>query len=99
MSLRRIERELRAELTRLGRADLLGAALERVGFTDDGGTVYIHVFAQPDWTKVSPGDALVLAHADHPDLRSCAEWRSFYEDARLYLHDELGRVVRWLEGR
>ncbi len=99
MSLRRIERELRGELLRLGRKDLLAGALARVGFTDDGGTVYIHVFARADWPKVSPGDALVLAHADHPELQTCADWRGFYEDARLYLHDELGRVVRWLEGR
>lgn len=99
MSLHRIERELREELGRLGRADLAERALAGVRFTDDGGTVYVHVLARPDWAPVRPGDALVLANADHPDLRTCAQWREFLEEARLYLHDELGRVLRWLEGR
>ncbi len=99
MSLRRVERELREALRRAGRADLERAALDGVRFTDDGGTVYIHVFARPDWPAVRPGDALVLAHADHPDLCTLVQWRSFFEDARLYLHDETGRVIRWLEGR
>ena len=99
MSLRRIERELRDELLRIGRADLHEQALDGVRFTDDGGTIYIHVMARPDWAHVREGDALVLANADYPDLRTCAQWREFMEEARLYLHDELGRVVRWLEGR
>lgn len=99
MSLRRIERELRAELRRLGRDDLLQQALDGVRFTDDGGTIYIHVMARTDWQPVRPGHALVLANADYPDLQTCAEWRAFFEEARLYLHDELGRVLRWFEGR
>jgi len=99
MSLRRITRELREELYRLGRADLAEQALDRVRFTDDGSTIYVHVMARPEWPRVRRGDALVLAHADYPDLRTCAQWREFLEEARWYLHDELGRVVRWLEGR
>ena len=99
MSLRRIERELRRELARAGRPDLADAALDGVRFTDDGGTIYVHLMARSDWPAVRPGDALVLANADHPDLQTCAQWREFLEEARLYLHDELGRVVRWLEGR
>jgi hypothetical protein len=97
--LRRIERELREELMRVGRADLVARALDGVRFTDDGGTIYVHVLTRPDWAAVPDGDALVLANADYPDLRTCAQWRSFLEEARLYLHDELGRVVRWLDGR
>ncbi len=99
MSLRRIERELREALRQAGRHDLAGQALAGVRFTDDGSTIYIHVFAKPEWPRVRPGDALVLAHADHPELRTCAQWRDFLEEARLYLHDELPRVIRWLEGR
>jgi Arc/MetJ family transcription regulator len=99
VSLRRIERELRQALRQVGRRDLEERALAGVRFTDDGSTVYIHLFARPDWPPVRSGDALVLAHADHPDLRTCAQWRAFLEEARLYLHDELPRVVRWLEGR
>ena len=99
MSLRRIERELRAELQSVGRADLAERALAGVRFTDDGSTVYVHVLARPDWPAVRAGDALVLANADYPDLQTCAQWREFLEEARLYLHDELHRVVRWLEGR
>jgi hypothetical protein len=99
MSLRRIERELRAELIRVGRSDLVERALDGVRFTDDGSTIYVHVLCRPDWAAVPEGDALVLASADYPDLRTCAQWRAFLEEARLYLHDELNRVVRWFEGR
>lgn len=99
MSLRRIERELRRGLQRAGRADLLARALDGVRFTDDGGTIYVHVFARADWPAVRPGDALVLANADYPDLHTCGQWRAFLEEARLYLHDEFDRVIRWLDGR
>jgi hypothetical protein len=99
MSLRRIERELRAALLRAGRPDLEQRALDGVRFTDDGGTIYVHVLARPDWTAVRTGGALVLANADYADLQTLPQWRSFLEEARLYLHDEIGRVVRWLEGR
>lgn len=99
MSLRQIERELRAELSRIGRTDLAENALDGVRFTDDGGTIYVHVFARPGWPAVREGDALVLANADYPDLQSCGQWRGFLEEARLYLRDESERVVRWFEGR
>lgn len=99
MSLRRIERELRQALREAGRADLERQSLEGVRFTDDGSTIYVHVLARPDWPAVRTGGALVLANADYPDLQSLAQWRDFLEEARLYLHDELGRVVRWLDGR
>ena len=98
MSLRRIERELREAIRHSGRPEL-EAGLERVGWTDDGGTVYVHVFAREDWPLVRAGDAFVLANADHPELGTCAALRELLEEARLYLHDEIGRVLRWLEGR
>ncbi len=98
MSLRRIERELRELIRRSARSDL-EVGLERVGWTDDGGTVYVHVFAREDWPAVRPGDAFVLANADYPDLRTCAAIRDLLEEARLYLHDETEKVLRWLDGR
>jgi hypothetical protein len=98
MSLRRIERELRREIRRSSRPDL-EAGLERVGWTDDGGTVYVHVFAREDWPLVRAGDVFVLASADYPELRTCAGLRELLEEARLYLHDEADRVLRWLTGR
>ena len=98
MSLRRIERELREAIRRSARTDL-EAGLDRVGWTDDGGTVYVHIFARDDWGAVRPGDAFVLANEDHPDLRTCAAIRKLLEEARLYLHDETEKVLRWLEGR
>ena len=98
MSLHRIERELREAIRQSDRPEL-EVGLERVGWTDDGGTVYVHVFARPDWPYVRAGDAFVLANADYPDLRRCAGLRELLEEARLYLHDEFGRVLRWLEVR
>lgn len=98
MSLRRVERELRAAI-RGSRRPELERGLERVGWTDDGGTVYVHIFAREDWQPVRPGDVFVLAHADYPDLRTCAGMRALLEEARLYLHDEVDKVLRWLEGR
>jgi hypothetical protein len=98
MSLRRIEGELRQAIRRSGRPQL-EVGLDRVGFTDDGGTIYVHVFAREEWPHVRPGDAFVLAHADYPELRTCAGMRGLLEDARLYLHDETEKVLRWLEGK
>jgi hypothetical protein len=98
VSLRRIERELREAIRRSSRPEL-EAGLERVGWTDDGGTLYVHVFARPQWERIRPGDAFVLATADKPDLRTCFAMRELLEEARLYLHDETDRVLRWLDGR
>lgn len=98
MSLRRIEQELRRAISRSSRPDL-EAGLGRVGWTDDGGTVYVHLFAAPAWEAVRPGDAFVLASADYPELRTCAGMRALLEEARLYAEDELDKVLRWLQGR
>ena len=99
MSLRRVERELRAALAGAGRGELAERALERVRFTDDGSTIYVHLYARPDWPAVRPGDVFVLAHADYPDLRTLADWRALLEEARLSAQDHLGTIVRWLTGR
>ena len=73
--------------------------LGRVGWTDDGGTVYVHLFPAPGWEVVRPGDAFVLASADYAALRTCAGIRALLEEARLYAEDELEKVLRWLQGR
>jgi len=98
MSLRRIERELRDAVRRSSRPDL-EAGLDRVGWTDDGGTIYVHIFAREDWLLIRSGDAFVLASADYPELCTCSGMREFLEEARLYLHDETDKVLRWLAGR
>jgi hypothetical protein len=97
MSLRRIERELREAIRRSSRPHL-ERGLDRVGWTDDGGTLYVHIFACEDWRHIRPGDAFVLANADYPELRTCAGMRELIEEARLYLHDEIDKVLRWFEG-
>ena len=99
VSPRGIERELRFRLRRDGRADLADRAVEGVRLTDDGSTVYVHIFMRPDWPRFRPGDAYPLAFADHPDLRSLAQWRAFLGEARLLLDDDFTRIVAWLDGR
>lgn len=99
VTLRGIERELRERLRAAGRAELAERALDGVRFTDDGGTVYVHIFMRPDWPLFREGDAYPLAFADHPDLRTLAQWRSFLDEARLLLRDDFGRIVAWLDGR
>lgn len=99
ISRRGLERELRARLRAAGRADLAERALDRVALTDDGSTVYVHIFARPDWPQLRAGDAYPLAFADHPDLRELVGWRAFLDEARLLLADDFPRIVQWLEGR
>jgi hypothetical protein len=99
VSLRGIERELRGRLRAAGRADLAERALDGVRLTDDGGTVYVHVFMRPEWREYRDGDAYPLAFADHPDLRTLAQWRDFLNEAQLLLRDDFERIVAWLDGR
>jgi len=99
VSPRGIERELRIRLRRDGRADLADHAVEGVRLTDDGSTVYVHIFMRHDWPRFRPGDAYPLAFSDHPDLRFLAQWRVFFEEARLLLDDDFIRIIAWLDGR
>jgi hypothetical protein len=99
VSARAIERELRKRLTAAGRPELAQDALDGVRLTDDGGTVYVHIFMRSDWRHYRPGDAYPLAFADHPDLGSLARWRALFQEARLLLGDDFERIVRWLDGR
>jgi hypothetical protein len=100
MALRFLEAELRRELAGLGRQDLMETAVGGIGFTDDGGTIYVHVFPGEGSARVS-GQAFVLAwqdYAEDPSQRlDCYRW--LISEARLSLHDNVGEIVRWLEGR
>jgi hypothetical protein len=97
-SLHSIARDLRRRLVAAGRDDLALRALDGVRFTDDGSTVYVHIFKQPSWHSYRPGDAYPLAFVDHPDLRRLSDWRAFLHEARLLLNDDFGRILAWLDG-
>jgi hypothetical protein len=99
VSPRGIERELRRRLRESGHAELADRAVERVALTDDGSTVYVHIFMRPDWPQFRDGDAYPLAFADHPDLQTLAQWRAFLREAQLLLRDDFHRIVQWLQGR
>jgi hypothetical protein len=98
MSLRRIQRELVGLLHERGRDDLARDALDRVAYTDDGSTVYVHVFAKPSWPRRRPGQAYPLAFADHDQLGSLTRHRELLRDAHLLLGDEIGDIVNWFDG-
>ncbi len=64
MALRFLERELRRELAQLGREELIDAAVSGIGLTDDGGTIYVHLFPKEGSAKTR-GRAFVLAWQDY----------------------------------
>ena len=100
MALQFLERELRQELARIGREELMQSAVERIGLTDDGGTIYVHLFPKAGSAK-APGRAFVLAWHDYAEDASqrldCYRW--LIGEARLSLRDNAGKIARWLEGR
>ncbi len=100
MALRFLERELRRELAGLGREELMDAAVGGIGLTDDGGTIYVHLFPKEGSAKAR-GRAFVLAwqdYAEDPSQRlDC--YRCLIGEAKLDLRDNVGKIVRWLEGR
>ncbi len=100
MALRFLERELRRELALLGREELMGAAVSGIGLTDDGGTIYVHLFPKEGSAKAR-GQAFVLAwqdYAEDPSQRlDCYRW--LIGEAKLNLRDNAGKIVRWLGGR
>jgi hypothetical protein len=99
ISRRRIDAELRSLLRARGRDDLAGDALDRVSYTDDGTTLYIHVLPKPSWPYRRPGQAYVLAFADKDQLRTLAQHRELLRDAWLLLHDEIDDLIRWFDGQ
>ena len=97
-SLHVIARDLRRGLVAIGRDDLALRALDDVRFTDDGTTVYVHIYKQPAWRSYRAGDVYPLALADHPDLQRLGDWRALLREARLLLDDDFARIVTWLDG-
>jgi hypothetical protein len=99
MALRFLERELRRLLSEGGRDDLLEAGL--IGLTDDGGTIYVHLLPRPGWPHKAQGRAYVLAWEDYApagsDAMYCYRW--LVGEARRSLRENIGDVIRWLEGR
>lgn len=98
MSLRALRSELIALLRARNREDLVQGALEDVVYTDDGSTLYIHILPKATWPRRRPGQAYVLAFADHPQVRSLSQHRALLEDAWFLLHDEIAGIVRWFDG-
>jgi len=94
-----LEKQLREELGRLDRLDLAEAAAGRVTFTDDGSTGYLHLFPREGWAHKHPGQAFVLAWADHEDICGLAGFRELVRLGRLAIGDNGEQIARWLEGR
>ncbi len=99
MALRFLERELARLLAERGRADLVAAGT--IGFTDDGGTIYVHLQPREGWPQRARGRAFVLAWEDYApegsDAMHCYRW--LIGESRRSLHENLDRIIRWLEGR
>ena len=101
MALRFLEHELRRLLEEVGREELAEAAVGSVGFTDDGGTIYVHLLPKAGWPHRAQGRAFVLAWEDYaPDgsgRMHCYRW--LVNEARTSLHENAEQIARWLEGR
>ncbi|KKK55528.1 hypothetical protein LCGC14_3073650 [marine sediment metagenome] len=100
MALRFLEAQLRRELAQLGREDLMDTAVGSIGLTDDGGTIYVHLFPKEGSAKAQ-GRAFVLAWQDYAQdpCQRLACYRWLIGEAKLDLRDSTGKIVRWLEGR
>ncbi len=100
MSLPVLEAQLRQELAEAGREGLMRTAVGGIGLTDDGGTIYVHLFPREGSAKAQ-GQAFVLAWQDYAEDRSqrldCYRW--LMGEAKLSLSDSAPKIVRWLEGR
>jgi hypothetical protein len=91
---------VRRELVGAGRDDLATKALDRVGLTFDGTTLYVHLFPKKTWRRRIPGEAYVLAHADLVDLRpGLAGIRDLLSEARTWVGESGPVLARWLENR
>ena len=99
MALAFLERQVCDELDRLGRHDLAEAAVGSITFTDDGSTVYLHLFPRSDWPHKHRGQAFVLAWADYEDICGLAGFRELVRLGRLAIRDNGEQIARWLEGR
>jgi hypothetical protein len=99
MALSFLERQLRKELARLGRGGLAEQAVGRVTLTDDGSTIYVHLFPRRGWPHKHPGQAYVLAWADYEEIKGLAGIRRLMEQAQLSIGDNGADIARWLERR
>lgn len=101
MALGFLERELARLLTDLGRKELAEAAVGSVSFTDDGGTIYVHLQPREGWPHRAQGRAYVLAWEDYTPEGSgrmhCYRW--LISEARMSLRENAEQIARWLEGR
>jgi len=101
MALRFHERELRRLLVDRGREELAHAALGAISFTDDGGTIYVHLLPKEGWPNRAQGRAFVLAWEDYvPDGSNrmhCYRW--LISEARTSIQENIEVIARWLEGR
>jgi hypothetical protein len=99
MALRFLERELERLLAQRGRDDLSQAG--NVAFTDDGGTIYVHVLPRPGWPHRAQGRAFVLSWEDYapPGSGALYCYRYLITEARTSLRDNLDDVIRFLEGK
>ena len=100
MALRFLEAQLRRELAHLGREELMETAVGSIGLTDDGRTIYVHLFPGEGSAKAR-GRAFVLAWQDYAQDSSqrldCYRW--LIGEAKLTIRDSAAEIARWLEGR
>jgi hypothetical protein len=98
MALRFLQRELMGRLVAEGRSDLAEAC--SIQFTDDGGTVYVHLVRGSGRERATRGRAFVLAWEDYApegsDSMFCYRW--LVTEARASLRDNIAEVIRWLDG-
>jgi hypothetical protein len=101
MALRFLERELGRLLASHGRPELGEQAVGAVTFTDDGGTIYVHILPKAGWPHRAQGRAFVLAWEDYAPEGSrrmyCYRW--LVNEARTSMRDNVAEIARWLEGR
>lgn len=99
MALRFLERELRRLLAERGRPELMDSAVGRIGMTDDGGTIYVHLFPSPGSSKAE-GRAFVLAWEDYapPGTSKTYCYRWLMTEARRSMRENTDKIIRWLEG-
>jgi hypothetical protein len=86
-------------LSSRGREDLARDALDGVRDTDDGTTLYVHIYPKSSWPRRRPGQAYVLAFADKDYLRTLSRYRDLLHEARLLLQDDIDDIVRWFDGK
>ncbi len=95
MALPFLEREARGLLAAPGRE-----SLRAIGLTDDGGTIYVHLFPKEGSPK-GQGRAFVLAWEDYAPEGSprlaCYRW--LVGEARQSLRENVEKIARWLEGK